>query len=81
MWAKIRGSPFWPAKILKIYGVRNQMVEVLWFNDYRKTKIHKAQLNKFHSNFEVHAENFDKHIGLKTAAKEALIFLMGSRSN
>lgn len=33
VWAKIGGYPYWPCKVERIYGVRNQMVEVFWSND------------------------------------------------
>lgn len=75
VWAKIKGFPNWPAKVVQVYGSMNQMVEVFWFNDYRKTRMHKGQICKFHSNFEVFSPQFDKHIGLQTAIKEALIYL------
>lgn len=32
MWAKIKGFPAWPAKIISFPS--NKMVLVLWFNDY-----------------------------------------------
>lgn len=74
IWAKMRGYPAWPAKIERIYGANHQMVEIFWFNDYRRSKILKAQCSKFHSEFETNSKIFNKHIGLETAAKEAMIY-------
>lgn len=71
VWAKIRGFPHWPAKVIAIPNDR--MVLVVWFNDYRVTKIYRTQLFKFLKHFDEFAKKFDKHIGLESAAKEALI--------
>lgn len=70
VWAKIKGSPAWPAKILSFPS--NKMALVEWFNDYRKTKIYRTQMHKFLVNFDRFAEHFDKSVGLHTAAREAL---------
>lgn len=72
VWAKIKGSPHWPAKITRINS--NKMITVYWFNDYRTTKLYKTQLFKFLINFELFVQKFDQHIGLKKAAHEALIY-------
>lgn len=73
-WARIRGHPFWPAKIERIYGKSNQMVEVWWFNDYRRTRMLKAHLKPFLSNYDELKKTFENHIGLETAVKEAVIY-------
>lgn len=78
VWAKIKGFPHWPAKLKRIDS--NKMVTVVWFNDYRTTKIYKTQLSKFLLNFEQFAHTFEQHIGLKKAAHEALIYF-GSTIN
>lgn len=78
VWAKLRGHPMWPAKIDRIYGTKNQMTEVIWFNDYRRSKLLKSQLCKFHANFDEMSKHFEKHVGLETAAKEALIYVMST---
>lgn len=75
VWAKISRYPHWPAKIERIYGVRNRMVELLWINDYRRTKVYKTQLQDFLKNFDSHREMFLKHVGLEAAAKEAMIYI------
>lgn len=73
IWAKIKGSPFWPAKVERIYGAKNQMMEIQWFNDYRRSKIFKTQGEHFLENFRKNSKVFDRHIGLETAAKEAVL--------
>lgn len=70
VWAKIKGSPEWPAQIINF--PTSKMALVVWFNDNRKTKVYRTQLYKFLSNYDKFSANFDKHIGLKTAAREAL---------
>lgn len=75
MWAKIKGHPYWPAKFERIYGQKNQMVEVYWMNDYRRTKFFRTQLKKFYKHFDEFKENFSKYIGLETAARAAIIYL------
>lgn len=72
VWGKIRGFVAWPAKIIEI---NNKQYSVHWFNDYRTSKLYKSQLLNFYQNFEKCAENFDKKIGLKTAAQEAMMYL------
>lgn len=72
VWAKIRGWPHWPAKIIAIEPKR---YEVFWFNDYRKSKIFRSQIYKFHDNFNSFSGKFTSSLGLETAAKEALIYL------
>lgn len=53
-----------------------RMVVVVWFNDYRTTKMYRTQLlYKFLNNYDEYSKNFNKTIGLKTAAQEALIYL------
>lgn len=48
------------------------MAEVIWFNDYRKTKLYRSQLFKFTPNIDEFAKKFKGTAGLETAAKEAL---------
>lgn len=72
VWCKIRGSPYWPAKILKF---ENRKYEVYWFNDYRRSKVFFSQLYKFEKYFTEFAKKFDSSSALETAAKEALMFL------
>lgn len=76
VWAKIKGFPHWPATVEKIYGKTNQMAEIFWLNDYRRSKILKTQMFKFVKNFDMYAKDYDKYIGLETAVKEAMILLM-----
>lgn len=70
VWAKIKGWPAWLAKIVDFPSTK--MAVVIWFNDNRKTKVYRTQLYKFLANYEQFSINFDKHIGLKTATREAL---------
>lgn len=77
VWAKIKGFPHWPAEIVTFHS--NKMLEVVWFNDYRKTKLYKTQLFKFLTNFETFSTNFDNAVGLQTAAKEAMISYMSKQ--
>lgn len=72
VWAKLRGFVHWPAKVKAFC---KNMIIVVWFNDYRTTKLYKSQLSKFLPNFDEYSKKFDKTVGLKTAAQEALIFL------
>lgn len=74
IWGKMKGSTYWPAKIVKILTtVRGTiMYEIVWYNDYRKSKIYKTQAYKFLINFEKFAIKFDDVIGLKAAAFEAM---------
>lgn len=86
VWAKIRGSAPWPARIDRISLTKNgiQVFEIVWYNDYRRSKIYKTQLNKFLENFEKFAPRFDDVIGLRTAAFEAMYEYRGrmdSRQN
>lgn len=79
VWAKIKGSVHWPAKIKSFPS--SKMVIVVWFNDYRTTKIYRTQLFKFLQNFDLYAQNFDNTVGLKTAAYEGLMYLGNSFAN
>lgn len=71
VWAKIKGSAHWPAKI-KCFS--NRMVIVVWFNDYRTTKIYRSQIFKFLQNYDNYSKNFGNVVGLQKAAHEALIY-------
>lgn len=73
IWGKIRGWPHWPAKVVQNHG---RLIEVEWFNDYRTTKLYHTQMFKFYPNYDVFAEKFQTSVGLKTAATEALIYIM-----
>lgn len=74
IWAKIRGHVHWPAKIKNIILSQSSLVmfEIVWYNDYRRSKIHRTQATKFLENFEKFATKFDEVIGLRTAAFEAM---------
>lgn len=72
VWAKIKGYPAWPAKIKSFAS--SKMVVVIWFNDFRVTKVYKTQLFKFLKNFYKFAKSFDNSIGLKEAAQQALLY-------
>lgn len=72
IWAKLKGYPHWPAKIKSFPN--SKMAVVVWFNDYRVTKMYKAQLYKFLINFDNFSKKFDQTIGLRTAAQETLIY-------
>lgn len=72
IWGKIRGWPHWPAKIIHLKG---KFFEVEWFNDYRTTKLYRSQVYKFYPNYDLFAEKFDKTVGLKTAANDALLYI------
>lgn len=70
VWAKIKGSPAWPARIIDLPS--QKMVLVKWFNDGRITKVYRTQVFAFLINYDKFAIHFDNAIGLKTAAREAL---------
>lgn len=72
VWAKIKGSAHWPAKIKSFPS--SKMVIVVWFNDYRTTKIYRTQVFKFLTHFDTFAKSFDRVVGLKKAAQEGLIY-------
>lgn len=75
VWAKIRGFPAWPARIENIIGGKRLMFRIFWFNDYRNSNVYANQVFKFHSNFEQFSKPFNSHIGLETAAREALMYI------
>lgn len=73
IWGKLKGSVHWPAKIIAILP---RQYEVIWLNDYRKSKLFRSQMCKFtNSNFKQFSCNFGTTIGVETAAKEALIMI------
>lgn len=70
VWCKLKGHPHWPGKIV---GCEKQKFEILWFNDYRKSKVFRSQLFKFNDqNFGEFSRN--SKIGLEKAIKEAIIY-------
>lgn len=71
VWAKIKGHSHWPAKLTA--QTSRLMVEVLWFNEYRRTKVYRSQLFEFIKNCEKFSGKFDSVIGLRTAVKEAMV--------
>lgn len=74
VWCKLKGHPEWPAKIKDISGKNNQYVTIIWFNDYRSSKVHKGQLKPFK-----HVPAFEpKNIKQATAIKEALFYISSS---
>lgn len=73
IWAKLGHWPAWPAKIDRIYGVPNQMIEIVWFNDYRRSKLHRANVFKFFKYFDQFSSAANSTIGLECAVKEAVI--------
>lgn len=74
VWGKIKGSPHWPAKIDRITATSNGLImyELVWYNDYRRTKVNRLQVFNFLDNFEKFAKRFGDIIGLKTAGFEAM---------
>lgn len=75
VWAKLRGFPCWPAKIERICGEKKHLIEIFWFNDYRRSKVFRSQIFDFNEHFAQFAVELKNHIGLETAAKEALMYL------
>lgn len=70
IWAKLKGHPHWPAKIV---GYENKKFEIFWFNDYRRSKVFRSQIFKFNqSNFETFSKT--KKIGFEAAVKEAILY-------
>lgn len=76
VWGKIRGWPHWPAKVIQIHPRR---YEVIWYNDFRVTKLYRSQIYKFGPNFSIFAEKFDTTVGLKEAAEQAMLYLVQRR--
>lgn len=74
VWSKLRGHSHWPARIERIVSnaAGTKMFDVVWFNDYRRSRIYRLQVFKFLENFEKFAIKFDDVVGLKTAAFEAM---------
>lgn len=56
------------------------MVVVVWFNDYRTTKMYKSQIFKFLKNLDTYAVNFKNVVGLEKAAQGAMIYFGSSLS-
>lgn len=81
VWAKLGHFPSWPCKIERLYGIRNQMVEVLWFNDFRRSKMHVAMIYKFFDKFQEFSKDADLRVGLNRAIKEAIIYEASRRFN
>lgn len=73
VWCKIRGFKIWPSRIVSDPSKR--LIEVRWFNDYRRSKVIHTQHFKFLPNFNKYASIFDKTMGLQTAVREAMIEL------
>lgn len=69
VWAKLRGHPHWPAKIVTI---ENNKFEIVWFNDYRKSKVFRSQLYKFHDYLDEYRHV--RKIGFEKALKEAILY-------
>lgn len=78
VWAKLRGSPHWPARIV---AIENGRFEIYWYNDYRKSKVNRSQLFKFHVNFDTFSKKGNSNVHLETAIKEALITLASKAKN
>lgn len=70
VWGRIKGWPHWPGKVKRIESNR---FEIIWFNDYRTSKLSKNQIFKFHSNFTEFTQEAHLKVGLSTAVKEALL--------
>lgn len=70
VFAKIKGYPTWPAKIV---GFENKRCEIQWFNDYRRSKVFRSQLFKFN---DANVDKFSKakKLGVETAIKEAIVY-------
>lgn len=70
VWAKLKGYPAWPARIV---GFENKRFEIMWFNDYRRSKVFRSQLFKFN---KANVEKFTKakKVGVETAIKEAILY-------
>lgn len=79
VWAKIKGYSFWPGKIKSFPS--SQTAEIVWFNDYRRTKVFKTQMKKFLPHFEECAKKFDDVVGLRCAAQEGLIYFGSTMNN
>lgn len=71
VWARIKGSPHWPAQIKSFHSTK--MVNVVWLNDYRRTRLYRTQMYKFLINFDAFAKRFHDTVGLETAAREGLM--------
>lgn len=76
VWGKLKGWPAWPARIKQISANK---IEIVWFNDYRRSYVFKNQIFKFHANYEQFSKNAQTRIGLETAIKEAVLFAASRR--
>lgn len=69
-WGKIRGWPHWPAKIVHIFP---RQFEVVWYNDYRVTKLYRSQVFKFTSNFSIFAEKIRNDGGIERGCRTSYV--------
>lgn len=56
------------------------MIRIFCFNDYRYSNVYETQIYKFHNYFEQFSQRFESHIGLETAAREALIYIANQKT-
>lgn len=67
VWCQLRGHPIWPAQVKEII---DNYATIVWFNDYRTSKVHRTQLSLFN-----YMPTFTKkNVKQETAIKEALLY-------
>lgn len=74
VWCKLKGFPKWPAKIKEICDQNNNYITIVWFNDYRITKVHRGQLAEFKNVPDAILSKTKKNVRLEKAVKEAMIY-------
>lgn len=72
VWAKLRGSPHWPAQVLSFI---NNKAEIFWFGDGRKSIVFTTQLFKFNSNLAEFSKKCNSNGKLLVAMNEAVCYL------
>lgn len=77
VWGKFKGWPHWPARVV---AINTKKIEIVWFNDYRKSQMFRSQLFKFKSNFENFTKKCHTNAKLDTATKEAILYINSGMS-
>lgn len=78
VWGRIKGWPTWPGKVKRL---EPNKYEVIWFNDYRTSKLSKNQIYKFHTNFAEFSRDAHLKVGLSTAIREAFLYVGNSANS
>lgn len=77
VWCKLKGHPIWPAKVKDISGKNNQQFTIVWFKDYRISKVHRNQLSSFENvpKNQLSQKNYKQ----QAAFKEAFLYFTATK--